>query len=191
MPVDRTLSVTATPTLVWNGANDITATMAYAQTASVPNMPNVVDRRTGQIDLSKLPSNANYTSNVDIMITLDASALRDRSGNSIPAQWGAASLDPQIPPPGGHWSGVPPKTPWAWFCANPPANSPTYDTTPILIPNMIAIRNSDSVVFIDDNAAIGTGNYTFCLGLVLLLGGGNRYFITIDPTIIGKGIGGH
>ena len=187
MPVDRTLSLTATPTLVWNGPNNITATMAYQQTASVPNMPNVVDRRTGQIDLSKLPNNANYTSNVDIMITLDTSALKDPNNNSVPAQWGVATVDPQN---GSPWSGVPPMTPWAWFCANPPPNSTTYNTTPILIPNMIAIRNSDSVVFIDDNAAVGSGNYTFCLGLVLLLPNGARYFITIDPTIIGKGIGG-
>ena len=54
---------------------------------------------------------------------------------------------------------------------------------------MTSIRNSDSVVFIDDNAAVGTGNYTFCLGLVLWPAG-RRYFITIDPSIVGKGIGG-
>ncbi len=185
MPVDRTLSLTATPTLIWNGPNNITATIDYNQTASVPNMPNVVTKKTGQIDLSHLPSNANYTSNVDIMITLDASALKDPSGNSVPAQWGVANLDPQN---GSPWSGVPPMTPWAWFCANPPSPGAQYNTTPILIPNMISIRNSDSVVFIDDNAAIGSGNYTFCLGLVLLLPSGARYFITIDPSIVGKGI---
>ncbi len=184
MPVDRTLSLTATPTLIWNGPNDIGATMAYQQTASVPNMPNVVDRRTGQIDLSHLPNNANYTSNVDIMITLDASGLIDPSRNTVPAAWAVAG-DPVNNP----MNGVPPNTPWAWFCANPPSPGAQYNTTPILIPNMTSIRNSDSVVFIDDNAAVGTGNYTFCLGLVLWPAG-RRYFITIDPSIVGKGIGG-
>jgi hypothetical protein len=186
MPIDRTLSLTATPTLIWHGADNIGANMTYTQTGSVPSMPNVVNNHTGMIDLSRLPANADYTDNVDITITLDASGLRDPQGNPVRAQWANVG-DPQTT--GGNWNGVPPMTPWAWFCANPPPNASTYVTTPVLIPNMVSIRNSDTVVSIDDNTPINSGSYIFCLGLVLLRPNGARYFITIDPVIGGKGVG--
>lgn len=184
MPADRTLGITATPTLVWNDGtyNNIGATMAYTQTSSVPNMPNKVDKKSGQIDLSHMPSNSNYTNNVDIIVTLDASALRDLSGNPLAAQWS------QVGDIIG-WNGAPPTTPWCWFCANPLPGSSQYDHNQIDVLNMTTVRTSDSVVFIDDNTLIGTGNFTFCLGLTLLLPTGARYFITIDPTIVGKGTG--
>lgn len=183
MPADRTLGITATPTLIWNDGtyNNIGATMAYTQTSSVPNMPNKVDKKSGQIDLSHMPSNSNYTNNVDIIMTLDASALRDLSGNPLPAQWSQVGDITS-------WTGSPPTTPWCWFCANPPPGSSQYNHDQIDVLNMTTVRNSDSVVFIDDNTLIGTGNFTFCLGLTLLLPTGARYFITIDPAIVGKGV---
>jgi hypothetical protein len=182
MAGDRTLSITATPTLIWHGPDNIGANLSYQQTGSVPNMPNAVNRQTGFIDLSKMPANSNYTNNVDIMITLDASGLRDPSGNTVPAAWANVG-DPVTNP----MNGVPPNTPWAWFCATPPPGFP-YVTTPVLIPNMASIRNSDSVVFIDDNTPLTSAYYIFCLGLVLWPAG-RRYFITIDPIVGGKGAG--
>jgi hypothetical protein len=182
MPIDRTLSLTATPTLIWNGPDNISANMTYTQTGSDPNMPNVVDRRTGFINLSAMPANKKYTNNIDITITLDASGLKDPSGNAIPASWANVG-DPVNNP----MNGVAPNTPWAWFCATPPKGQP-YVTTPVLIPNMASIRNSDTVVFIDDNTPVTAANYIFCLGL-LLWPAGRRYFITIDPIVGGKGVG--
>lgn len=176
MPVDRTLSITATPTLIWHAPNDIGATMAYAQTGSTPNMPNLVNSQTGNISLRNMPSNNNYTDNVDITITLDTSQLRDQSGNPVAGRWAYAN------------EGNPPDdVGFCWFCTTP-APGQRKDTTEITIPGMTTGRTSDTVVFIDDNTADGDLTYTFCLGLVLPAY--SNYYITIDPTIIGKGVGG-
>ena len=70
---DRTLAITIQPTLVWNADGSIGATFVYQQTDSQPNMPNRVDRPTGNIRLDHMPSNANYNDNVDITITMDDS----------------------------------------------------------------------------------------------------------------------
>lgn len=176
MPTDRTLAITATPRLTYPGPNQFGATMSYEQTGSDPNMPPVVDKKTGDITLKKMPSNNNYTDNVDITITLDTSQLVDQNGNPVQGRWAHEN----------EYSGTGPVTGFCWFCATPTPGC-QKDATPITVPGMATVRNSDTVVVIDDNTADGDTIYTFCLGLVLPEHG--IYYITIDPKIVGKGIG--
>lgn len=179
MPVDRTLNITCVPTLIWQPNGEIGAGMAYSQGTSVPNMPGVVDRQ-GTIRLKNMPANNNYTDNVDIMFTLDASGCVDQYGNSIGVRWAYPT------------EGNPPNdVGCCWFVANVPPGG-TKDTTAISIPGMTTGRTGDSVVFIDDNtpddAPGNTSLYTFCLAIVIP--SRSNYYITIDPTIVGKGTGG-
>lgn len=180
MPIDRTLNITCTPTLIWQPNGEIGATMAYAQGASVPNMPNVVNPANGNISLGRMPSNNNYTDNVDISFTLDSSHCVDQNGNSIGVRWAYPA------------EGNPPDDVGCiWFC-NTPAPGQRKDTTAISINGMTTGRISDSVLFIDDNtpddAPGQPSTYTFCMAIVIP--SRSNYYITIDPAIVGKGTGG-
>jgi hypothetical protein len=174
MPFDRTLAITATPTLIWRGDGGIGATMAYQQTSSVPDMPGAVDPQSGSINLENMPTNSRYTDNIDILITLDASATVDQNGNPLEVRW--ATLTESTPPSVG----------CCWFCTTP-ASGQNKDSTPITIPGMTTGRISDTMVFIDDNTSDGSVVYTFCLAIVIPSRG--NYYITIDPNIVGKGVG--
>ena len=170
----RSISVTATPTLVWNADGTVDATVEYEETASDPPMPGVVDRHTGDINLRKMPSNANYNFVVALHITLDTSKMVDPQGNPVAgrfAQWSEAPM-----------AGAGP----VWLC-KAPGPGEARDTTPIYVLMMILIRTSDTLVTISDAVANDGPDYEFCLGLVLP-DHGNR-FITIDPRITSKGVG--
>lgn len=171
-PVDRTLSITVTPVLVWNRVSppDIGATISYAESDSTPNMPNIVNEQTGAINLSRMPANHNYTDNVDITLTLDTSQLRDSNGNPITGRWALASEGANG---------------FCWFCTVNATPPPAYSTTPTTITGMSTSRSSDTVILINDDTADGGPSYAFCLGLVLP--GFNNYYITIDPIISTKG----
>lgn len=172
---DRTLSITCTPTLVWTSSvppYNIGATMTYAETGSNPNMPNVVDRQTGDINLRNMPNNANFTDNIDIYLTLDTSQLRDPNGNAVRGRWANAG------------EGSQPGMGAAWFINMPPP----INYTPITVPaGMVIDRQSDTLVVIDDNTADGSPSLAFCTALVLPDYG--SYFIAFEPIISGKGPG--
>ncbi|MFM5883738.1 MAG: hypothetical protein ACKOQ3_00140 [Novosphingobium sp.] len=178
--VDRTLAITIFPTLVWHPDGSIGATFAYQQTGSVPNMPNRVDPVTGNIRLNNMPSNANYNDNVDITITMDDSRSFLADGTThVPLRFANAG------------EGNPPNdVGFCWFINNVPPGG-TKDTTEIHIQGMSTSRLNDKQVFINDDTADGDIVYTFCMGMVLAPPAPNGYYITIDPIVSGKGVGGH
>lgn len=183
-PIDRSFGVIVTPTLHWSDPHNCTSTQQYTQSSSTPQMPPVVNRATGQIDLRTLPANANYTDKVLIQFTLDQSQLRDYYGNPLPAgsaRW-AFNNEGTAPSLGG-----------CFFCAVYQLGGPV-NTTPIQIPNMRAGRTDEtfaSTVFIYYNPTLTPRNQPitlqFCLGLVLT--SFSNYYITIDPQVVGKGGG--
>ncbi len=178
---DRTLAISVQPTLVWRPDGSIGATFGYVQTDSQPNMPNRVDPLTGNIRLNNMPSNANYNDNVDITITMDDSLSVDRNGNRVPLRFATAT------------EGNPPNdVGFCWFIKNPPSNPPPgyqKDLTHIQIPGMATSRLNDTQVLINDDTADGSLTYTFCMGMVIASAANNGYYITIDPAIVGKGVG--
>jgi hypothetical protein len=182
-PVDRSYNLIVTPTLVWQDANNVGASIAYSQGTSTPQMPPIVNPGTGEINLRNLPANANYTNNVLITITLDQSQLRDINGNTLPG--------------GGRWAydneGTAPSKGGCFFCAVYQLGAPA-NTAPIQIPNMRAGRTDTtpgSTVYIYYNPGqVRQGQpitLQFCLGLVLPNFG--NYYITIDPQVKGTGTG--
>lgn len=172
---DRTLTIKCTPTLQWHSANhppySITGSMVYEQTGSVPNMPNAVDRQSGDIDLHNMPNNSKYTDNIDITLVLDPSQIVDPEGKSIPARWATQG------------EGTEPGMGAAWFINLPPP----VNYTPITVADMTIVRNSDTQVTIDDNTPGTPQRYAFCLGLVLPQQ--DNYFMAFEPIISGKGLG--
>ena len=178
--VDRTLSISCRPTLTWNSWTvpyNITGTMVYTQTGSNPQMGQIVDPSSGDINLRNMPNNSNYNDNVDIYMTLDTSGLVDHDGNPISGRW-ALSGEGTMPGMGA-----------AWFINPPPVGGP-IDYTPIPNPTGMSIdRQSDALVVIDDDTGLGTPTYAFCTGLVLP--GFDNYFMAFEPLISGKGKGGN
>lgn len=183
MPIDRTLNLIVTPTLVWQNAGNVGARVAYSQGTSNTPMPPIVNPGTGDINLVGLPATPNFTNKMLITITLDQSQLKDINGNTLPG--------------GGRWAyddeGTAPSRGGCFFCATYQVGAPT-DWTPIQIPSMTAGRTDTtpgSTVFIyynPDNTRRGTAiTLQFCLGLVLPNFG--NYYITIDPTVKGTGTG--
>jgi hypothetical protein len=182
-PVDRSINLIVTPTLVWQNANNVGATIAYSQGATTPQMPPIVNPGTGELNLRSLPANANYTNRVLITITLDQSQLKDINGNPLPG--------------GGRWAydneGTAPSLGGCFFCAVYQLGGPV-NTTPIQVPNMTAGRTDTtpgSTVFIYYNPDMTRRGQAitlqFCLGLVLP--NYSNYYITIDPQVKGTGTG--
>lgn len=166
---DRTLAITASPTLIWDPCGDLTgATMAYAQTGSNPTMNGVVNSGNGRINLHNMPKNSAFTDNVDITITLDTSTAKDPNGNSIAVRW-AETTEGSGP---------------IWFCATPQPGQ-QKNTTPISVTGMTLGRTSDTVIYINDDQADGGSDYTFCLGITVPSVSSSP--ITIDPIVTGKG----
>lgn len=172
---DRTISITCTPVLTWTSSvppYSIGGTMTYAQTGSNPNMPNAVDRQSGDIDIKNMPKNANYTDNIDIYLTLDTSQLKDPNGNPVTGRWTKSGdvADPNVNA--------------AWFITYPLPTPINY--TPITPPTGMTIdRQSDTLVVIDDDSADGAPACAFCTGLTLPDYG--TYVISFEPIISGKG----
>jgi hypothetical protein len=177
-PIDRSFAVTVTPTLIWNGPNNIMASLVYTQTGSNPHMPPVVNPGTGAINLVSMPNNNNFTNKMLITFTLDTSNLRDQNGNLLP-------------PGSGRWAYDNEYTGGCWFCAVYQLGGPV-STAPITVPNMRAGRTDQTpgstvyVYYDPTNTPRGTPiALQYCLGLVLPPF--NNYYITIDPTISGTG----
>lgn len=165
---DRTLTITASPTLTWDGSVPTKATMSYSQGASDPNMPGVVNPANGRINLRALPPASGYTTNVDITIMLDTTTAKDPNGNPIAVRWALA----------GEGNGA------IWFCATPQPGK-QKDTTPISVDLMTLTRTSDTQLDIDDNQALGGSDYTFCMGLTVP--SISTTPLLIDPIVTGKG----
>jgi hypothetical protein len=164
---DRTLAITVTATSNWFSPGNLGANITYSQTGSNPNMPNVVKRNTGNIDLRHMPKNSKFTDNVDITLTLD-DQITDESGNSLAARWAYAD------------EGTPPSQGFCWFTVS------ETDPTIITIPGMSTARMSETSILIDDSTPDSATPYTFRMGLVVP--SLNDYYITIDPVIVGKGV---
>ncbi|MFM5948814.1 MAG: hypothetical protein ACKOPM_06235 [Novosphingobium sp.] len=185
MPTDRTLFITAKPTLTWYSPTFARiASMQYTQGDTNPNMPNLVNPVTGDIRLGRMPSTPGFTDNVDITIALDSSAILDSTGTHVVAQWAPAN--------DGGMSGQPPATAYCWFINNPVPGMP-IDYTAISVPGMSTSVDIYSNVLIDDNTPDDKpgqpSKYTFCLGLSVWTSQGPRVFVPIEPQIIGKGVG--
>jgi hypothetical protein len=169
MPLDRTLEIQVNATSNWT-ANGLGANISYQITGSNPSFPNAITDPQGDIDLSAMPTDPNFTDNIDITFTLNA-AMTDQNGNALPARWAVA----------GEGSGVYdiPEG-FCWFCAAP------GNTRPMSVAGMNTLRNGDlSVTINDDTPDNDAAQYFFCLGLVALLP--ETHFITIEPVISGKG----
>ena len=86
MPTDRTLdlSVYVVGQQFMNGAFE--AQVTYIETASNPSSPGLVNFRNGNIDLTNLGRDPNFSQNVDITFTL-VPFMFDKSGNPVQAVW--------------------------------------------------------------------------------------------------------
>lgn len=166
---DRSITIQATPTLHANSSGQITSvTFAYEETASDPNMQNVVNETTGDINLSHLPSNSRYTDNVDILINL-VTPVTGPQGLNYDVRFATTS------------EGNGP----IWFCAVPPPGGPK-DPTPIPTPSDMSIgANSSTQVYLNDDQADGGSSYCFCMAVVVPSVSATPF--TIDPIITGKG----
>lgn len=171
---DRLLTITATPTLNWNASGQLTGvTMSYSQYTSTPNMPNMVNPRTGDINLRNMPANNNFTDNVDITINLDDSTAVGPNGAHVAVRFAY--------PTESNGDGTGP----IWFCATPQPGQPK---NPAQIPNppgMSTGENTSSQVYLNDDQPDGGSSYSFCLALVVPSVSGTP--ITIDPIVSGKG----
>lgn len=171
MPIDRTLTIQVNATSNW-GINGLGANISYQITGSNPSFPNAITDPQGDINLSNMPTDPNFTDNIDITFILNA-AMTDQNGNPLASRWalpseGSGNYDS----PEG----------FCWFCASP------GNTEPITVADMTTVRNSDTSVTIDDDTPDNyAAQYFFCLGLVALLP--ETHFITIEPVITGKGVG--
>jgi hypothetical protein len=188
MPADRSVAISAKPTLIWIDANNIDASIAYTETGSTPNMPAIVNPGTGEINLRNMPVANGFGSRVIITLTIDTTNLKNQNGTMMPpgsGRWGLNSEGYYQNPPT-----VPPTSGAIWFCANPAAGT-AKDATPIQLPYASCARISDTQVAITlDTHGVRNGTnfkFQFCLGLVLP--GQSNYYITIDPTIKGTGTG--
>lgn len=174
---DRTMTITVTPTLIWNSSSppyNIQATRTFSLTASNPDMTGRV-HADGDIILHPLPSPQDYSGRVDITFLLDASQLKDPGGNAVQGRWAYAT----------EYSGTGPVTGFCWFCDVTNVSLGQYDTTPINVANMIPSRISDTQILVDDDTPGASSTpYGYCLGLVLPQYG--NYYITIDPIVTGK-----
>jgi hypothetical protein len=156
---DRTLTIQATPVLQFDGNGTLTGVdFTYAQTGSTPNMPNMVNQQNGNINLRNMPSNHNYTDNVDITINLTTTA----SGYGVQFASSSQGNGP------------------IWFCVS--ATDPTPIPTPA---NMSCGANTSSQVYIDDNQSDGGLSYSFCMGVMVPALSSTPF--TIDPIVTGKG----
>lgn len=188
---DRKLTIQCTPTLIWNGTNppNIGATMAFADTASDPNMPGAVNSVTGDIDISNMPKNTKYTDNIDITLLLDTSNLKDANGNPLTgdpvARWAHSDEGPTYTDAKGKTQHLG----YCWFCQITDLQKRQYIISPPIDIAKMSISRPDHLnVLIDDNTADGSPAYAFCMAFVLP--GYDDYYISIDPLISSKSGGG-
>ena len=175
---DRSIALTVTPVLTYPSPGNYGATFTVTQTGADPNSMNGRVDRHGNIRLNNLPNNAKYNDNVDITISLDPSQLRDEHGNTLSGRWALPN----------EWSGVGPVTGFCWFATMNEDGSYNADL-PMAIENMSTSRLDDTTVLIDDDTTASAPDYAYCLGLVLP--DKSNYYITLDPRIGSKGIGGN
>ncbi|WP_341712783.1 hypothetical protein [Erythrobacter sp.] len=177
---DRTIAVTCTPTLIWNSDGSIGASATFTQTGQTPDHSNMKNRvaSDGDLKLSGLKAKDGYNDNVDITFTLDTSQMVDKNGNSVAGRWATAT----------EYSGTGPVTGYLWFCQVQNVSKREYNTTPITITGMSAVRGGDTQVTIDDDTDDTAPDYAYCLGLVLPDNG--DYYITLDPMLGSKGTSG-
>lgn len=174
-PVDRTLSITAKPSLIWDANGMVTSvTFAYSQGPSNPNMPNAVNETNGNINLKGMPANSNFTNNVDITINLDDSTALGPNGAHVTVRFAL--------PTESNNDGTGP----IWFCATPAPGDPKNPAA-IATPTGMSIgENSITQVYINDDQADGGSSYSFCMAVVVPSSTSTTP-ITIDPVITGKG----
>ncbi|WP_324827064.1 hypothetical protein [Qipengyuania zhejiangensis] len=178
--IDRSIEVTVTPTLNYPASGQYGATVEYTQTGQDPDTGNMKNRvkKNGDLKLTNLQDADGYTDNVDITFTLDSSKMVDEHGNAVTGRWATKT----------EYSGTGPVTGFLWFCTVTDAEKREYDTAPIDVPGMTAVRLSDQQVQIDDNTDDSAPDYGYCLGLVL--SSKNGYYITLDPMLGSKGTSG-
>ncbi len=184
---DRTLTIKCTPTLIWHSTNpnNIGATMAFEETASVPNMPNAVDSK-GNIDLSKMPQPNRYNDNIDITFVLDPSELRDANGAPITGdnvlRWATYEEGPTY-----ESDGVTRHLGCGWFCQVTSVDPFEYVASPpVTYVDMTWVRVDNTHLLLDDDTPMSSPTYAFMLAFVLPEYG--NYYISIDPRIGSKGI---
>ncbi|RGP40944.1 hypothetical protein BPTFM16_01239 [Altererythrobacter insulae] len=171
---DRSIALTVTPVLTYPSPGNYGANFTVTQTEGDPQSMNGRVDRHGNIRLNNLPNNAKYNDNVDIVISLDDSQLKDEHGNPLSGRWATST----------EYSGKGPVTGFCWFAGMNEDGS--YDADlPMAIENMSTSRLDDTTVLIDDDTTASAPDYAYCLGLVLP--DKNNYYITLDPRIGSKG----
>ena len=172
--LDRQITMTCTPMLIWYDDGSIGATVTFTQTGGVPAAMNGRVDSHGAIDLTNMPTDDAYNDNIDVTINLDTSQMFDRDHqNAVAGRWATAE----------EYSGEGPVTGFCWFCGTD-ANGNYSSAVPILIPGMVTERLNDTAVLINDDTPDAGPAYAYCLGLVLP--NNNGYYITIDPRITSK-----
>ncbi|WP_285709092.1 hypothetical protein [Erythrobacter oryzae] len=173
---DRSIVLTCRPKLTFvqvTPSLEIQApNIVFEQTLGHPTgMEGRVDEH-GDINLTDMPFNAEYTDNVDITINLDSSLLFDPNGNRVTGRW--AFVDE---------SSGQGETGFGWFCGTDAAGK--YSTKiPIPIDGMRIERLNDMQLRINDDTPKATPEYAYAIALVLPAY--NNYYITIDPRITTK-----
>lgn len=177
--LDRKVTITVTPTLIWHDDNNIEANFTVAQAYGEPAAMNGRVAANGAIDLTNMPTDTAYNDNIDVTINLDDSQMVDPSGNHIAGRWATPT----------EGSGDGRAVGFGWFCGED-ANGNYDPWTPITITGMHFSRISDTQLLINDDTPDAGPAYDYCMGLVL--SGHNNYYITLDPRITSKtSVGGN
>lgn len=171
--LDRKISMTVLPTLIWHSDSNIEATFGVTQTYGEPAAMNGRVAANGAIDITNMPSDAAYSDNIDVTITLDDSQMIDPSGNQISGRWATDT----------EGSGDGRAVGYCWFCGED-ANGNYDPWTPITISGMSTSRLNNMQFLINDDTPDAGPAYDYCMGLVL--SGHNDYYITLDPRITTK-----
>lgn len=158
MPVSRSLSITVTFNCTHDASNNTYGgTATYQQTASTPDLGQVVDS-DGTIHLDRAPAPpSGYTENVDIYFTLATPASVTPDGTTTPVSWSTV-YGPGMTitvPPGGN------------------GNEFTVTTYPDQ-PNLILVEDND-----DDS---NTYSYKPFVQLTAI----GNYRIGLDPQIVNR-----
>jgi len=160
MPVNRKLSITVTFSCTRNGTNDFGGGAVYTQTASTPDLGNIVDAN-GKIHLDQAPAydSSVYNENVDIEFTLATPSSVSPGNSTVPVAWATqygAGMTIQVPA-GGKQDEM----------------TVVFDSNH---PNVITIKDKD-----DDS-----NTYNYKPALELIRPGKNNYYISLDPQIVNR-----
>ncbi len=196
---DRKATIAVIPVLQWNSLNPLnitTSSIEFIVTSCEPDNTITVDPNTGAIDISAMASDKQYSENIDITLVLNSAHMTDPNGNLLTGdqtpRWAKKDEGPTYIDAKGGGSGVLKHLGYGWFCniisLGPPLEY--HASPPVEIDKMKFKRKSDTELEIADNTDDGSPPYAYMMAFVLPNQSSGDYYISIDPALSRKGLGG-